>query len=117
MARCCLGGLLGLALALPALGQSQEPALLREKKPAVFQVSLPADADLELNGLRTRATGETRRFESPPLETGSSYTYALKAAWRGKTVTQAVTIRPGLVAAVDLRRAFDAATVPTGSFS
>jgi uncharacterized protein (TIGR03000 family) len=47
-----------------------------------LEVRLPADAVLEIEGVRMRPTGEVRRLVSPPLEVGKRYTYTLKATWR-----------------------------------
>jgi uncharacterized protein (TIGR03000 family) len=50
-------------------------------RPATLEVRLPADAALEVDGWRTRQTGSSRLFESPPLVPGKSYTYDLRATW------------------------------------
>jgi uncharacterized protein (TIGR03000 family) len=47
--------------------------------PATIVVSLPADANLMIEGQPTRATSGERVFVSPPLEPGKTYTYSLKA--------------------------------------
>ena len=103
-------GLTWLALALPALAADQ-PA--PEKKPAVFKVLLPADAALEIDGYRIEATGESRRLESPPVAVGHTYSYPLKATWKGKTVTRTVKISPDREMTLDLRDAWtEAAPLP-----
>ncbi len=95
------------------------PARGQEKAPAVFEVLLPADADLEVDGKKTRATGESRRFQSPPVPAGGTYSYTLKATCRGRSVTRTILIRPDLVTQVDLRAELQAAAVPptAGSFT
>ena len=47
-----------------------------------LEVQLPADAVLEIQGVRMRPAGEIRRFVSSPLEVGTRYTYMLKATWQ-----------------------------------
>src|SRR5262245_61099767 len=108
------------AWALLVLSALLAPCTARgqEKAPAVFEVLLPADADLEVDGKKTRATGESRRFQSPPVPAGT-YAYTLKATWRGHNITRTILIRPDLVTQVDLRAELQAASIPpaTGSFA
>jgi uncharacterized protein (TIGR03000 family) len=92
------------------------PVWAGESKPAVFEVRLPADAELKLNGVRTRAKGEMRRFESPPLEVGSTYAYTLQATWHDQSVTREVILRPGRGTIIDLREELKA-KAPAGSIS
>src|SRR5262249_44768747 len=42
-----------------------------EQRAIVFEVMLPADAILEIDGDRTSETGEARTFQTPPLKVGS----------------------------------------------
>jgi uncharacterized protein (TIGR03000 family) len=48
---------------------------------ALLHVSLPADAELWLNGKRMGRTGPERDFISPQLQEGETYTYEIKARW------------------------------------
>lgn len=48
---------------------------------AVIVVKLPADARLYLNGQLTQATGATRTFVTPAIETGTSFTYTVRVEW------------------------------------
>jgi uncharacterized protein (TIGR03000 family) len=48
---------------------------------AYIHVRVPADAVLWLNGERMSGTGTERRFVSPPLVPGKSYTYEVRARW------------------------------------
>src|SRR5688572_3437078 len=59
-------------------------------QPAVIVVRVPADAVVDVEGVRTKSTGEVRRFTSPPLASGRSYIYRLKATWteQGKEVVR-----------------------------
>jgi uncharacterized protein (TIGR03000 family) len=95
--------LLLLTLSLSVTGQSVLPSADPAKKPVVFEVLLAAEASLEVDGYKTQATGEKRGFESPPVATGKSYTYQLKATWKGNTVTRKVYVSPDKVATFDFR--------------
>src|SRR5262245_38764102 len=106
-----------LALAVLLAVSPTLSAQAREKKPADFEVRLPEDAVLEVDGHRTQATGETRQFQSRPLEVGGTYSYTLKATWRGKSVTREVLLRPGKLTTVDLREALQAAHAPAPAAS
>jgi uncharacterized protein (TIGR03000 family) len=80
-----------------------------EKKPATIVVQVPADARLLIDGEPTKATGETRRFVSPPLEPGKSYHYVLEVITRGKDgkevhYKKTVHVRAGRESVVDMRQ-------------
>jgi arylsulfatase len=79
-----------------------------------FVVRLPADAVLEIDGYKTKSTGEERRFVTPPLRVGGPYHYTLKATGPGKEVTRQIELRHGGENSIDLRPAFgaDAAKQP-----
>jgi uncharacterized protein (TIGR03000 family) len=53
-------------------------------------VSVPADAEIWIDGNKTAQTGTARSFVSPPVTPGHDYTYEVKARWResGKEVVQ-----------------------------
>jgi uncharacterized protein (TIGR03000 family) len=74
---------------------------------ATIIVHLPADARLMVDGKATRATSGTRRFISPPLESGQGYHYTLKAEidrdGEPMTVTKRVDVRAGESEEVTLR--------------
>jgi uncharacterized protein (TIGR03000 family) len=55
-------------------------APVAEKK-ALLHVSLPADAELWLNGKRMTRTGTEREFITPKLQEGETYAYQIKARW------------------------------------
>src|SRR5262249_23022830 len=61
----------------------------------VFEVMLPANAILEIDGDKTAETGEARTFQTPPLKVGGHYNYSLKATTRGKTVTRQIHLTHG----------------------
>jgi uncharacterized protein (TIGR03000 family) len=74
---------------------------------AVLVAHLPEDVALWVEGVLTRAKGQTRYFESPPLSPGKNFRYAVKAVWRedGRWVSQTreVVVRAGEVHRVYLR--------------
>jgi uncharacterized protein (TIGR03000 family) len=82
------------------------PEGARSAAPATIIVSLPADATLTVDDTPTRSMTERRVFLSPPLETGKTFHYTLKAeAMRdGKpvTTTQRIDVSAGQVTRVEL---------------
>jgi uncharacterized protein (TIGR03000 family) len=66
--------------------------------PVHIDVRVPADAAIWFDGARTKQGGTFRRFVSPPLPVGRSYTYEVRVRWTEETpVTQTrrVTVRAG----------------------
>jgi uncharacterized protein (TIGR03000 family) len=53
-------------------------------------VSLPTDAEIWFEGVKTTTSGSVRDYQTPPLTPGSRYTYEVKARWKenGHEVTQ-----------------------------
>ena len=53
-------------------------------------IRVPTDAEIWIEGTKTTSTGPIREFVSPPLTSGSRYTYDIKASWNenGHAVTQ-----------------------------
>jgi arylsulfatase len=102
------GGLLGFLAAEGDLGLTHvayaEPTL--DEKPITFEVLLPANATLEIDGNKTEETGETRTFRTPPLAVGGRYSYTLKATANGKVVTRKVQLTFGRQNRFDLRGEF-----------
>jgi uncharacterized protein (TIGR03000 family) len=77
---------------------------------ALIDVFLPADATLSFQDEPTTETGPVREFQSPPLEPGRTYTYDIRASWRGGDGQQVarkqrVTVRAGDHVDVDFNRA------------
>jgi uncharacterized protein (TIGR03000 family) len=74
--------------------------------PATLTVTLPADAQLRVDGQRTSSTSSRRVFVSPPLQPGRSYSYTLEAqvVRNGQTlsVSREVPVRAGQQTAVNL---------------
>jgi uncharacterized protein (TIGR03000 family) len=71
-------------------------------------VRLPADALLDIDGVRTRKKGPVRQFQSPPLPVGTRYPYHLKATWKEKDKEivreRDVEVEAGKETQVDLRK-------------
>jgi uncharacterized protein (TIGR03000 family) len=67
-----------LPVGMPYVPLERETAADR---PAQLDVSLPADAVLEVDGQPTSQTGARRVFESPPLVPFRTYSYDLRARW------------------------------------
>jgi uncharacterized protein (TIGR03000 family) len=75
-------------------GIAEPPVINLQPAPASFEVQLPAEAILWIEGKRMTQTGESRRFVSPPLEPGQRYTYDLRAHWKegDREITQSQTV-------------------------
>jgi uncharacterized protein (TIGR03000 family) len=75
--------------------------------PATIIVRLPADARLTLDGEPTRSTGDTRTFETPPLEPGKTFHYRLEATLDRKgekeRTSQNIEVRAGRPTEVTLK--------------
>ena len=65
---------------------------------------VPANAEVWVDGVKTRQTGETRYFYSPPLTPNRQYTYQMRIRWMkdGKPVEK--TARIFVSAGVTVRR-------------
>ena len=100
------------ALSLVVLVGVSRPAWAADKKPVHLDILLPKDAELEVDGHKTKATGSTRRFESPPMPVGRTYAYALKVVWHGHTLTRRIEVRPEHPLTVDLRKELQALAAP-----
>jgi uncharacterized protein (TIGR03000 family) len=106
---CRRAGAAGLLLALAATALwAQDRAAQTE--PAVLIVRLRPDARLFVDGSPTRQTGPSRKFNTPPLEAGKTYTYTLSAVWEPNnyetyTRTRKVNVQAGKEVRVDLREA------------
>lgn len=63
--------------------------------PASIVVVVPTDTIVFFDNYQSQSTGAERRFVSPPLELGFTYTYMLKFVHQGKQLVRPVQIRPG----------------------
>src|SRR5262249_9802294 len=72
-----------------------------------IDVTVPTGTDLWFDGVKTRTTGASRRFVSPPLTRGMEYQYTVRAQWmdngRPVTRTRQVTVHAGDRINLDLR--------------
>jgi uncharacterized protein (TIGR03000 family) len=87
--------------------------------PVQLSVRVPPNAELLVDGQKTRSMGPMRLLTSPPLEPGQQYVYQLEAKWMESgqevTRTRTVEVRPGQVVTVDfLSRSPDDRTPPDG---
>jgi uncharacterized protein (TIGR03000 family) len=80
--------------------QPQEPRTI------FFEVRLPADAVLLIDGYKTKSTGDTRIFETPAVPPGKTYTYTLKAIVGTREVSKKILLKVGERGAIDLRGDF-----------
>lgn len=80
-----------------------------EDTTATVIISLPADATLYANGVRTRQTSNERHFVTPPLEIGMIYNYTLtiEVVRDGRMVTE--TRQVEVQAGAEIRVAFEGA--------
>jgi uncharacterized protein (TIGR03000 family) len=99
-----------LAVSAPTVGQSGTryiPAPPSEL-PVVLIIRVPAEALVDIEGVRTRSTGEVRRFQSPPLPVDQSFIYSVKATWKAgdqEIVREhKAKVRGGEEVVVDLRQ-------------
>src|SRR5262245_52565100 len=97
LAAAGLPGYLAAAQPLPAAttqAVALAPALAQEQT-ILFEVYVPSDAVLLIDGDRTASTGEYRRFQTLPLRVGGRYVYTLKATSGGKEVTRQMFLTHG----------------------
>jgi uncharacterized protein (TIGR03000 family) len=78
---------------------------------------LPANAEVWVNDVKTRQTGESRYFYSPPLTPGRQYSYQLRVRWMkdGKPVeeTQRLLVHAGATVHRDFTRIGDEKNAPS----
>ena len=65
------------------------------KQPANVVIHLPTDAELYIEGIKSKQVGATREFETPALQPGKVFTYNLKAVWMedGKEVVKQLKVK------------------------
>jgi uncharacterized protein (TIGR03000 family) len=82
----------------PAIAYRDTPS---EMTQAYIDVRLPAaDAAVWIDGMRMKQTGTDRRFITPALDPGSTYTLEIRASWPGangkqETRAQRIDVRAG----------------------
>jgi len=66
---------------------------------ALIDIRVPSGAKIWFDGKETAQGGESRSFVSPPLNSGSNYTYGIRATWKegGRTIERKrqVTVHAG----------------------
>ncbi len=80
-----------------------------DTRTAKIEVRLPnPNGEVWFDGQKTRQTGMTRTFTSPPLEPGRSFNYQVSAAWhsQGQLMTEerTATVRAGSHVIVDFTK-------------
>ncbi len=85
-------------------GEEQEASDAANR--ALVQVRVPDNAEVFFEGEKTNQPGSPRRFISPPLQPGKTFTYDIRARWTdnsGKPVekTQQVKVQAGRRSMVD----------------
>jgi uncharacterized protein (TIGR03000 family) len=75
---------------------------------AHLQIKLPGDAELWIEGEKTKQSGDTREFTSPELTAGQTFVYEMKARWTegGKEVikTKRIPVQAGSWIGIDFMR-------------
>jgi uncharacterized protein (TIGR03000 family) len=69
------------ALLLMSAGQTESSEAVGPPAPARLEVKVPADAELFVDGRRTRSRGALRTLVTPPLPLDQTYAYELVAVW------------------------------------
>ncbi|GBD36526.1 hypothetical protein HRbin36_01651 [bacterium HR36] len=93
-----------VCLAPVLAAQDKKPAA--SERPCVFTVLVPPTAHLEVEGYPTKSRGEIRLFESPPMPSGKTYVYTIRAIHGGIVVTRTLEVSPDKPAELDLRPDF-----------
>jgi uncharacterized protein (TIGR03000 family) len=119
MFRALRSSLLLLFLAgLVAPLSAQPPSRPAESKPIIFYIYVPADAQIDIEGVKTTKTGEARDFKTPDVTVGRRYTYTVKVTYQGKTTTHQMALTHAGPNILDLRKELTAGkpatTTPTG---
>jgi uncharacterized protein (TIGR03000 family) len=88
--------LLVVAVGLAAwLGDPQTARAEPGDAPVVINALVPAGAQLWVDGTKTKQTGDSRRFISPPISAGHVYVYHVRVIADGRDVDKAVRVKAG----------------------
>ncbi|MFT3883212.1 MAG: sulfatase-like hydrolase/transferase [Gemmatales bacterium] len=98
------------AVIAPVAIMAMTPGRQDGEETITFEILVPADAVLELNGTKMDPTGESRKFVTPALKTGGHYSYDVKATSHGKEVTRKIHLGHGVTNSFDLRGDFGGAS-------
>jgi uncharacterized protein (TIGR03000 family) len=95
---------------------SPDDPALQPSDVARLEVRVPAQAEVLLDGSKTKQTGTTRTFVSSPMAPGQEYSYEVRARWTqgGREVEEArnVTLRAGSQVTVEFPAPARPATLP-----
>jgi len=87
---------------IPPSLTSRELSLPQRERPdtkAHIWLRVPENAEIWVNGVKTKQSGESRYFFSPPLAPGKKYSYQMRVRWTkdGKPVeeTQDILVQAG----------------------
>jgi uncharacterized protein (TIGR03000 family) len=87
------------------------PAPAEKDAPAAIEVHVPANAEVWIDGAKTKQQGSKRAFVSPTLTAGKDYVYEIRATWREdgreQKETRRVTFRAGAQVSVDFTKPVD----------
>jgi uncharacterized protein (TIGR03000 family) len=86
-----------------SLAAGQPPARPADR-PIVFYIYVPADAQIEIEGVKTTKTGEVRDFKTPDVPIGKRYGYTVKVTYQGKTTTHQLSLTHTGQNVLDLRK-------------
>jgi len=87
-----------LAVVLGSLAWLGVPRTARAEAgdaPVVINAIVPAGAQLWVDGTKTKQTGDSRRFVSPPISAGHVYVYHVRVVTDGRDIDKAVRVRSG----------------------
>jgi uncharacterized protein (TIGR03000 family) len=78
----------------------EEESDVRQNAAARIELTVPASAEVWLDGNKTQQTGNTRLFVTPPLEPTKPFTYDLRVRWTAAggiivDVTRPIQVRAG----------------------
>ena len=83
------------------------PQRERTNDKAHIWLRVPENAEIWVNGVKTKQTGESRYFFSPPLAPGKKYSYQMRVRWNkdGKPVeeTQTILVHAGATIRRDIK--------------
>jgi len=100
------------------IGPGSAPAATGDA-PVTITMMLPADAQVWFDDTKTTQTGSYRRFVSPPVPAGHTYTYHVRIASASnpaRDATRTLTVRAGDRINLDLRGAASQGGVGAGYY-
>jgi uncharacterized protein (TIGR03000 family) len=82
-------------VAVTSHDRSERRVSKSNRSTAYIDLSVPPEAEVWFQGVKTRQKGRVRRFESPPLEAGREFAYDIRVRWtaNGQPVTRGHQLR------------------------